>query len=331
MTIPKFWLDLLSVQSTTYDTDLMVSHVSNICRERGYDVSVDKYGNLYVVKGIADLYPCVVAHLDTVHDIIEGGHDLTPLVSPCGKIITGFDFYNVKQSGIGGDDKCGIIAALETMDTLDVCKAFFPLDEEHGCIGTREAESSFFLDVSLLIQADRKGNKDFVTHICGQSIASQEFHSIAEPIANAHGYALNNGGGITDVGELVHSGIAKVSAVNLSAGYYRPHMEDEFIYLPDLRNVIALMISLARQMGGKQWAFRAKKKKAFTRMSYNRWAEVKAAEVTRDDAEKYAGPFEPVADGDNVNEAIQAACDNGDFEQAKDLCDYYGVPWPKFR
>lgn len=26
-------------------------------------------GNIYVIKGNADLYPCIVAHMDTVHDI----------------------------------------------------------------------------------------------------------------------------------------------------------------------------------------------------------------------------------------------------------------------
>ena len=32
-------------------------------------VEDDEYGNLYITKGTSDLYPCIVAHLDEVHNV----------------------------------------------------------------------------------------------------------------------------------------------------------------------------------------------------------------------------------------------------------------------
>ena len=60
-------------------------------------------GNIYITKGEAKNYPCVVAHMDTVHKIVE---DL--YVLQVGHKLTGFNRIKMEQTGIGGDDKVGI-------------------------------------------------------------------------------------------------------------------------------------------------------------------------------------------------------------------------------
>lgn len=329
--IPSYWLSILAVQSVTYECDAMVEIITSICRERGYEVEADAYGNLYVTKGNAQFYPVLVAHLDTVHDLIKDGHPLTPIVSPCGDLITGFDFHNMRQSGIGGDDKCGIIAALETLDSLPAGKAFFALDEEHGCIGSRQANREFFDDASCLIQADRQKNRDFVTHICGQEISSPGFINAATPIMERYGYATTPHGGITDVGELVHNGTASVCAVNLSAGYYRPHMEDEFICVPNLRNVCALMLDLAKELGGEQWAFtpRVLKSDSFLDHDGEELEPPFNADFTSLDGRTRAGFLDPLPEGTDIEREISELCKNGNFEGACDVAEYYGLPLPK--
>lgn len=318
--IPSLWLEIFAIQSKTYQCDAMRDFVQSICAGRGYTTRTDITGNLYVTKGVADLYPVAVAHLDTVHSIIQDGA-LTPIVSPDGTWITGFDWNTCHQSGIGGDDKCGIIAALACLDALPVCKAFFPVDEEHGCLGSAEADPAFFADAAFLMQADRKGCTDFVTHIMGGKISSNAFIRAASPLMKLHNYKTCDKGGITDVGQLVSDKACNVSAVNLSAAYYRPHEHTECVNVPDLHNVIALMVAMGRTLSHKAWTFTPPKKRA------SRWA---AYANVKETPKTTAGFLEPLPEGVDIESEIARLCENGNFEGAQDVADYYGLRIPRW-
>lgn len=317
--IPPLWLEIFAIQSATYQCDAMRDFVQSICASRGYTTRTDLTGNLYVTKGVADLYPVAVAHLDTVHSIIQDGA-LTPLVSPDGNWITGFNWTACEQSGIGGDDKCGIIAALACLDALPACKAFFPVDEETGCEGSSMADPAFFADAAFLMQADRKGCTDFVTHIMGDAISSTAFIKAASPLMKLHNYKTCKNGGITDVGQLVSDKACNVSAVNLSAAYYRPHDDRECVNVPDLHNVIALMIAMGQQMGDTKWSFTPKSR----RRRWESFSNVKEAPKTS------AGFLDPIPEGTDVEAEIQALIDKGNIEGAYDLAEYYGLRVPKW-
>ena len=77
--------------------------------------------NIYVTKGKADVYPCVVAHTDTVHDFVKGY-----CVRRIGNNFYAMDSTKMEQVGVGGDDKVGIWAALECIEKFDNIKAAFP-------------------------------------------------------------------------------------------------------------------------------------------------------------------------------------------------------------
>lgn len=189
--------------------------------------------NLYVVKGNADSYPCLVAHTDTVFDFIPQAH----LEVFCYRdMILGHNTERDTYTGLGMDDKIGIWIALKMLEQQDYLKCFFPHAEEAGAIGSRKADMSFFEDVSFCIQCDRKGNSDIVTNIYGTTICSDEFFNEIKPLVKKYGYDESEGL-LTDVFQLVKNGIGK-SCVNLSTGYYNPHQMDEYAIVPDVMNTL---------------------------------------------------------------------------------------------
>lgn len=236
----------LPVQTTSHHTGRMQQAITTLARRLGYKVRRDKaQGNLYVTKGEADTYPCIVAHMDTVHDILPKGHKLVPVYSRDGKWLTGFDDTALRQSGIGGDDKCGIIAAFAVAERLPAIKLAFFVDEEVGCVGSEDADLKFFADCRFILQADRRGKADFVTDIWGP-LSSDTFQEDVAPILAEFGYAPCSGA-MTDVQALRDGGVG-ISCANMSAGYHRPHSPDETICLPHLENCINLMHAICTRL-----------------------------------------------------------------------------------
>jgi hypothetical protein len=167
--------------------------------------------------------------MDTVHEIVE---DLTP-VQLEGRIF-GINKVTMQQSGIGGDDKVGVFIALECLKRFENIKVAFFHDEEVGCIGSYEADLSFFDDCRFVLQCDRRGNSDFVTNASGTQLSSKKFRKAISKIMPYYGYAFANGM-MTDVMALKQSGL-HVSCANISCGYYNPHSPDEYVVIDDVFN-----------------------------------------------------------------------------------------------
>ena len=132
----------------------------------------DKFGNLYVTKGEANTYPCIVSHMDTVHDIIS---DDRYVVLNSDKEFFAIDLKTRGATGIGGDDKCGIYTCLDNLLREKVIKLAFFVDEEIGCVGSGNADMTFFDDVSFVLQADRQGYEDVAIDIYGIEMFGGEF------------------------------------------------------------------------------------------------------------------------------------------------------------
>ena len=67
----KHLKEVLSIPTKTWEEELMIEYLSTYCEEKGFDYSIDDNGSVYVTKGETDVYPCVVAHIDTVHEPVE--------------------------------------------------------------------------------------------------------------------------------------------------------------------------------------------------------------------------------------------------------------------
>jgi hypothetical protein len=254
----KLLYQLLSIESESHDSSEMESFILRYAKRRKWTVDVDRLGNIYLTKGQADVCPCVVAHMDTVHRIT--GEPITP-VTIDGKV-TGMHASTMSQTGCGGDDKCGIYAALECMSKLPACKAVFFVDEDVGCLGSSDADMGFFTtNCAFVLQADRRGSSDFVTAIGGIPLASAEWLKAITPLLAAHGMTPCSGA-MTDVEALRDAGVG-ICCANMSAGYHNPHQDGEYIVLSELDNVTKLMLAICRQHGGQRWTYTPPPKKAY--------------------------------------------------------------------
>lgn len=243
------FVKLLEVQSESYKEERMNKYLVKILKgmkDVTYHLDKTVTGtNIYVTKNSnkSTMFPCIVAHTDTVHKIVS---NLT-----CIEIdgaYTGFNKITMTQSGIGGDDKVGIFVALRMLNELDACKVAFFHAEEVGCVGSRKADLDFFKDCRFVLQCDRKGNSDFVTDIYGTELSSKEWQKDIESILTKHNYKFSDGG-ITDVGELKDNGLT-IPVANMSCGYYNPHMSNEFIVIEDVENVISMVKEICQNVTG---------------------------------------------------------------------------------
>lgn len=215
---------------------------------------VKSAGNMIVRKGDTSKYhPFFVAHTDQVHDYVP----FMSLRIEKG-ILYAYDGNN-KQTGTGGDDKCGIYLALEMLHRLDTVSCVFVRDEEVGCVGSSSIPMEWFANASFVLQADRNNHTfDIIRSTNGMNCASDEFMEALFdlPIAVGHSEAC---GSVTDIGELARRGL-RVSAVNISSGYHNPHQRSEVVNLEELAIACELALQAATKYGHKQWSHTATSK-----------------------------------------------------------------------
>tara|TARA_R110002096_G_scaffold111202_4_gene242823 strand:- start:406 stop:1533 length:1128 start_codon:yes stop_codon:yes gene_type:complete len=233
--------EVLSTQATSYNYAATVGYLIDVATELGGFVEMDDFDNLYVTKGNAEVYPCVVAHTDTVHKIHEG----YKVYDVEGNFVA-FDSHEMKQVGTGGDDKVGIWVCLEMLRTFDNIKICFFAQEEIGCVGSSKADADFFEDVGYVFQCDRKGNSDFVQESSGVKMFGKEFTELINPTLINFGYGITDGG-LTDVHEI--SQIANVCCANMSCGYYLPHSDREYVNIDDAINTMEMVKALITSLG----------------------------------------------------------------------------------
>lgn len=190
----------------------------------------DKVGNLYVTKGTAETFPCVVAHLDQVQHIHS--KDFVPVETR--DIIFGYSPKNRRMEGLGADDKNGIWTALKCLKKYPQLKCVFFVQEEIGCQGSSQAEMKFFDDTRFVIQCDRQGHSDLINNIAGTELCSSEF--TLDTKYNKFAYSLHDGM-MTDVLTLKEQELS-VSCINMSCGYYEPHSDNEYTVKKDLINCL---------------------------------------------------------------------------------------------
>ena len=213
----------------------MVDFIENYCKKEGVVIARDAHA-LYVTKGKAQDYPCVIAHTDQVQD------------APCkcyqaGDIIFGLTPNGKAFQGLGADDKNGIWIALKCFDTFDTIKLAFFNDEERGCVGSSHANVDFFKDCRFVIQCDRKGGQDFIQSISGTKLCSEDF--IKDADLKKYGFKREFGM-MTDVQKLRNMGVT-VSCCNISCGYYEPHTDGEYTVISELKNTLAFVKNIIKK------------------------------------------------------------------------------------
>lgn len=200
------------------------------------NVEEDHFGNMFITKGKAAMYPCVAAHIDEIH-------------VPCQRevLIEGDNIFTVNslwnRVGCGADDKNGLWIILNLLHTEPILKAALFVQEERagnvaGCRGARACSLSFFDNVKYVIECDRKGASDVVSigkgeiHLCDSNF-------IPSTIMQKYGYEMVKGGK-TDVVELKMRGL-NIPVCNISCGYYNAHKNSEYTIFSELQNCLSFV------------------------------------------------------------------------------------------
>jgi hypothetical protein len=242
---------ILSIEAESHDCEAQAEHMAGLLRDAGATVTRDECGNVLAIRGdpATSPVPCIAAHLDTVHAIT--GEGILP-VEVRGSVL-GVLPQSLEQCGIGGDDKCGLYAALHCLRALPACRVALLVDEEVGCLGASRVDLAFFANAAFILEADRRGGADFVTAIAGTPLGSAAWLETVAPLYKARGFRAV-AGAMTDVQELRDRGVG-VSVANMSAGYHTPHTDRETIDLRELANTVSLMLDICRGMGGTRWEY----------------------------------------------------------------------------
>jgi tripeptide aminopeptidase len=251
-----FFKQLLSVPSKTYKEDMMVEFLTNYLTENNYDFFLDEHKNIYVKKTSPEfegqLFPAVVAHTDTVHEIdsINVREEMLPNGEMEDRLSLKAYNNDGHPTGIGGDDKCGIFGALECLNDLPHIKIALFVSEETGCWGSRYASDEFFSDVAYAIQLDAP--EDYmVTEVCsGIRLFDRETHffdvidGVFRENLSFYEYKIHP---YTDVSMLKKK--FDFSCVNISCGYYNYHTRNEYVVLEDLERAINMSKQIIDKLG----------------------------------------------------------------------------------
>jgi putative aminopeptidase FrvX len=219
--------ELYGVHSPSGHEGPMITFIKSKLKALELKFSMDEWGNIYVQKGLAISYPCIVAHMDEVHTRRSKGYEIIPIRD---EIIVGYDRDVKDYHGIGADDKNGIWCCLRALEDFDVLKVAFFTEEETGGTGSMNSNLKFFRDCRFVLQCDRKGSSDFVTDIYGTGLCSKRF--IKDADLKTYGYK-ETFGMFTDVYNLKTRNLS-VSVCNMSCGYYNPHTKTELTNIADL-------------------------------------------------------------------------------------------------
>ena len=187
----------------------------------------DTHGNIYVTKGKANLYPCIVSHLDQVHKYAQN-----KTIFQNGDYLLAFD--GPRQVGTGGDDLVGVFMCLQLLEDYNFIKVVFFVAEEVGCIGSSACDLSYFDDCMFIGQADRKNNSDFINYSNGVQLFGEEFSTFVAPVLKDYNYK-ECVGIATDAGCLSKRNVG-IACFNISCGYYNPHTSTEYVSIKDVTN-----------------------------------------------------------------------------------------------
>lgn len=195
-----------------------------------FEIEYDTIGNMYV-GDFTEEKPCIVAHLDSVHNKVGQ-------VYCDGEIL-----FSTK--GIGGDDKCGLIAGIEIIKRCDV-NLLFTIDEEIGGIGARAVDLNRLKTAQYFIEIDRRGSGDCITNLgFYEDTVTADFMDCLENDLWVFGFKKASGS-YTDLCDILPE--TKVCGINLSAGYYEPHTNKEYIVLSELQNTINFVVSVCNSV-----------------------------------------------------------------------------------
>lgn len=277
--------EVLSLQSYTGNEAIVRDYIIKWANERKISNYTDKVGNVYLTKGVSENYPCMVAHMDTVHRINSKGIDIveetyvkthTQYSDDCnGKqvlrgYVKGMEQTYQNRTGCGGDDKCGVFIGLEIMDKFDVMKCAFFVSEENGCIGSSQADPDFFKDVAYALQHDSPENDTISWYCSGYLLFSDEWAKpgVVKNDETGEEYFEGKIGdllykyGVRDFARHPYTDVSQLTkkfdfqCINLPAAYYHYHTSNECVLIEGIETAYELSVAIIERLGNEKQEFK---------------------------------------------------------------------------
>jgi putative aminopeptidase FrvX len=309
---------VLSIPSVYKREELVRDYIKTYAENNGIVYHIDAKGNIYLTKGEItedEFYPCVVAHMDTVHtsqsilvdkdlrlQIVESQYEVDEKTTQT--VLTARYPETGKQTGIGGDDKCGVAVCLEMLNHFDVLKAAFFVEEEIGMNGSRVADMEFFENVGYAIQFDAPSD-NWITEVCsGVKLFGDEFKGLITETLSNGGYTTFSRDPFTDVNQLAQK--FDFCCLNLGCGYHRQHTDLEYVIVEEVENAVKVGISLIEHLGVKYYHHEKPQQ-------LNEWSTSAPWWDTYDEEEELGLMAENIAD--SVIEMIAQGADRDDVRE----------------
>jgi len=235
--------EILAVPTHYRHTTLMVAWLQSKLLACGIPFYTDRLGNIYATKGRTNgFYPAVCSHTDSVHPVRPMN-----VVEEDGCFVA-YD-EDGSRIGLGGDDKAGVYVCIELLLSMPVLKAAFFVDEEIGCLGSRQADPAFFEDVGYCIEFDSPNN-DILSFSCDGAQLCEEngaLLKVAEPLLTKFGAVKWQYHPYTDVAQLRRK--FDFECLNLPCGYYHMHSEHEYVRIEDTARALEMGKNLIQALG----------------------------------------------------------------------------------
>ena len=269
-----FLKEVLSLPSISGDESMVRDYIIEFAKTNGIEYYTDKKGNLYLTKGMLDstdeYFPCVVSHMDTVHrthrNLIENKVRLTIKEDNLG-VLTAHHPETDKQTGIGGDDKCGVYVCLELFNNFDKLKGAFFVEEEIGMLGSKESDDRFFENVGYAIQFDAPSS-NWISEVCsGVKLFDEDFKTEIKGVLNESGYHKFSIDPFTDVNQLAKK--YDFNCLNLGCGYYRQHSDLEFVVISEVEDSLVAGVNLISKLSSKKYIHKKVEVKPILNESYS--------------------------------------------------------------
>ncbi|MHC1767359.1 MAG: hypothetical protein AB9869_24290 [Verrucomicrobiia bacterium] len=243
---------LLAVPSPSRQEQHMVALVLEHVRQRGPKrcgrAWGDRWNNVYIRKGSTEPVPLVCAHLDTVYNWTQ-----VEVVEQDG-LLVGFG-PDGNRSGIGADDRCGVLICLELLERFDNIAVALFAQEEIGYIGAQNADADFFGSVGSIVEFDAPAMGLVSYSAGGQRLFENngEFIQTAMPVLRRFGFIRFQHHPFTDLTGLRTR--FPISCLNVSCGYYDWHSDHESVKIGDVEHSLEMATELVAALGNHRYGY----------------------------------------------------------------------------
>lgn len=262
---------ILSIPSCSQKEERVREYITNFAIDNNIPYVIDEYGNIFLKKGIInenEAYPCVVAHMDTVHkDQIDMVHNNDTLIINENVNNLGEHILYAQRTlssgvqvntGCGGDDKAGLFISLTLIENFDCIMGAFFIEEEIGCNGSRLAKKGlgheWLSQAGYFIQFDAPTDS-WISRVCsGVELFNDNFENKLLPVWNKYELSKPNlFDPFTDVKELRLK--YPVCCINYFAGYMDMHRSIEYVVIPYVEKAISVGASTIIELGKNEYLF----------------------------------------------------------------------------